>query len=375
MIIKSFTASSVAAALKRVRQEMGGQAIVLKTVQNAASSPEARVEITACLDRPSVGQSSTLLARNNHDEGCSQNDIAVRTDTPEPQGSGQSDVSRRLKELEAQLAALLSGDRRHQPDPYDRPVAELSEASQNLRRADFPEEFIKRVMAPLSGGRSPEVDLHAAVHRELTSRLAAIMQPDLSFKPGDRIVFVGPAGAGKSSVMGKVAANLVIRDGAKVTLLTQDSTKLAAANEITSYATAIGADVIGSLADESEEKLKRNILLIDTPALPSDPDRIARLAERIEATRATHRVAVFSALTRSTDIPRLAELMLPLKATHVAMTMLDLTECHGSCVAAALATGCRIGFVTDAPGGIGRAGVPDPFYMARLALRQEVICE
>lgn len=368
MIIKSFTGETTAAALKRVREEMGGQAIVLKTVQNESASRQARVEVTACLDRPSVGQSSMLLARTTAEDNptaVSSTDAAIPHDV---ESADPAVIAERLKELEAQLQQLVSGGQRpaqQQQNP------ELVKACRQMQHADYPEEFVEQVMASVTSKPMLETDMGAVIHTELTSQLAGLMQPDLDFKPGDRVVFVGPAGAGKSSVMGKIAANLVIRHGMRVTLLTQDSTKPAAADEITCYAAVVGADVVNSLSDENQDKLRRSVLLIDTPALPSDSDRVLQLADRIEATNPTHRVAVFSALTRSTDIPGLVARLEPLGTTHVAMTMLDLTESHGSCVAAALATNCRIGFVTDAPGGVGRAGAPDPDQMARLVLRQE----
>ena len=53
MIIKSYTAPTVAAALKMIREEMGGDAVVLNTKINSDAKPnlvEERVEVTACID-------------------------------------------------------------------------------------------------------------------------------------------------------------------------------------------------------------------------------------------------------------------------------------------------------------------------------------
>ena len=61
MIIKSFTADSVAAALKEVRAELGGEAVVLKTRQLVNPGDSNRIEITACLDKPTAAQASVAL--------------------------------------------------------------------------------------------------------------------------------------------------------------------------------------------------------------------------------------------------------------------------------------------------------------------------
>jgi len=78
MIIKTFTAESSAAALKRVKAEMGGEAIVLKTRQVSDESSQTMFEVTACLEKPTVDQSSKSLS-----SGVSQfrSTSQVRTDT------------------------------------------------------------------------------------------------------------------------------------------------------------------------------------------------------------------------------------------------------------------------------------------------------
>ena len=58
MVIKSYVAPSVAGALKMIRAELGSKAVVLKTRGlSARESGVGRrmVEITACLEKPSVG--------------------------------------------------------------------------------------------------------------------------------------------------------------------------------------------------------------------------------------------------------------------------------------------------------------------------------
>ena len=70
MIIKSFTGPTVAAALKLVRDEMGGDAVVLKTrvlpIDETIVVNE-RVEVTACIDESilSPGKIDYMLQKNN----------------------------------------------------------------------------------------------------------------------------------------------------------------------------------------------------------------------------------------------------------------------------------------------------------------------
>ncbi len=54
MIVKSFIADTVAGALKQARNELGGDAVILKTRKLDGVHPSAgggRVEVTACVDK------------------------------------------------------------------------------------------------------------------------------------------------------------------------------------------------------------------------------------------------------------------------------------------------------------------------------------
>ena len=69
MIIKSFTGPTVAAALKLVRDEMGGDAVVLKTRVLPIDETKVvteRVEVTACIDESilSPGQIDYMLKKD-----------------------------------------------------------------------------------------------------------------------------------------------------------------------------------------------------------------------------------------------------------------------------------------------------------------------
>ena len=81
MIIKSFVAESASAALKMVREEMGGDAIVLKTRQVFDRTNRPRVELTACIEKASVAQASTIL----RDDKAPVNRLPKEEIVPEPE--------------------------------------------------------------------------------------------------------------------------------------------------------------------------------------------------------------------------------------------------------------------------------------------------
>ncbi len=389
MIIKSFAAETAAAALKLVRREMGGDAIVLKTRQLAADRNGARVEVTACLEKASAYQSSEILSNRLDAETFSGG-----AETPPAPVTDAEPISAEPTSTEPINAALIERSRKA-PDIYGRldnmerkldrlitagqPAAQQGEPTvfdtirDNLKDADLSDDLIASIIGAVAVHPSAATDPQTAVHELLVPRLAELMEPGLMFVPGDRVVFVGPAGAGKSTVMGKVAAQLTVQAKMKVTLTTLDNCKMAAADEVRRYADVLNASLVDAFEFEPDTKvISEAVTLIDTPALPARQDSLDQLKEAIDTINPTCCVAVFSSLMRTNDALAIAESMQTLMPTHLAVTMTDLTDRFGTAVSISDATGWKIAMIGDAPGGIGHIRQPDPDRTARLLLKTEV---
>ena len=395
MIIKSFTAETATAAMKMVRKEMGGEAIVLKTRQVVDRHNRGKVEITACLEKPTVGDASQIL----HDGSQYRNRLAephiapVTVEEPptppappievpaeespaaaenEPEITPESPSGRRpvtpvdnerLSRIENRLDRLvrmtMQRGAEQIPDPTIRAIVSA------MRDADVPEEFIDdSVLSRFS--RHGNGDAVEAIRAGLTKDLAKLMVPDMKIKPGDRVLFMGPSGAGKSSVMGKLATHLVTVEKRKVALSGIDFQKVGAHEELAGYADLLNLDVSDVTADKKAHKASKDVItLIDGPSLPDDPARIEEFATTIKRIGAKHRLIVLSALTRTRDAADLAERYRAVRPTHVVGTMLDQPHRQGALIAVARTLRAGIAFLSDSPGGVGRLKTPDPAALAR----------
>lgn len=382
MIIKSFTADSAAAALKKVRQEMGGDATVLRTRQLKAGKRGALIEITACIDKPPAAHATALPPDTPPPR---QVPLQDEPDVSPPKVTSKATVASFAEEtainlrdtierIERKLDRLLCLGLQSWSD-QDR-FGAFEHVHRRLREADFPAACLESFMAALLDEYDNRSDVVTFARKKLVEDLSSMMLPNLTFKPGDKLLFVGPAGAGKSSVMGKLATRLVAQEKQKVNLASLDYHRMAAHEELSSYAEILQvkvSDPLGNMAGDSEDS--NTITLIDGPDVPTDPEKLSRLMERIQGINPNYRFAVFSALTRSSDVEELAKRIKLLAPTHVVVTMLDLTARHGSAVAAAKALGVKIALVTNSPGGFGQAEAPDPDALARTLLNTEVSLE
>jgi flagellar biosynthesis protein FlhF len=365
MIIKTFTAESSAAALKQVRAELGRDAVVLKTRELTSQEHGTRIEITACLD----GQAATALNASNAATASRTADVRpatfrninTREQAAKPSAvpattAPTSALDKRLDRIEQLITGLAGRTAAVVTD--NNATSDVSREMQAvLRNADLPSAMIESILAETLFSSSTGAELEAAVYQLLMQKLVDSVCPTIACKPGDRILFCGPAGAGKTSMMGKLAARLVFQEKRRVTLVTLDRLKIGAMEELQSYADILGARTVEPKAASIE--IDRNaITLIDSPAWSADKARQTELIDLVGSMKANIRIAVFSALTRSADVATISDQMSALNPTHVAMTMLDLTDRLGS-LFAATGNSAKLVFTTNAPAGIGTPSGPN----------------
>ncbi len=374
MIIKTFTAETSAAALKRVREEMGGDAIVLKSGRVSGSDGRPAFEVTACLEKATVGRTSRIFTSPKKNPGSAHVPVGTNRLTgvvqEQPMSDSDSALHDKISDLERKLDSLVARSLAPRTAPESQQYGELCA---RLRKADVLEDQIINLVKSLDDKKVDATGVFDAAREELVKHFSGIMLPSVTFTPGDRVVISGPAGSGKSSVLGKLASLLVARDRRKVRLVTLDSFKMTAFEELAGYAEILGAEMADPYAEHQDfTPEKETITLIDTPALPSGTDAVEALQKRIEIIKPTMHIAVFSCLTRSVDISRFAAELKKFAPTHLIMTMTDLTTAYGSMMAAASALDTAIAMVVDAPGGLGTLHTPDPDRTARQLLAMEV---
>jgi len=369
----------VAAALKEVRQEMGSDATVLRTRRLKGGKGRGQIEITACTEKkPSATQATAVLhetaapvrVSGQAEPRVSNPEITLESTVSNFSEEAAFNRDDRIERIERKLDQLSRLAFLPQSDLHWYGI--LEHIYRQLKEADLPSTHLDPFMSSLLDEYDDRRDSAAFVHKKLANDLSSMMLAGLRFKPGDKVIFLGPPGAGKSSVMGKLATQLVVQDRKKVKLASLDYHKIAAHEELSSYAEILQVkvtDPFGNATDNNDDG--DAITLIDAPPLSPDQQTIDNLKEKIERINPNYRLAVFSALTRSSDIKELAERLKPLLPTHIVVTMLDLTAHHGSAVAAAKVLGGKITFITDSPGGVGQVKTLDPDSFAHSLLNMD----
>ncbi len=371
MIIKSFTAPTVAAALKMVKEMMGGDAVVLKTRVLPVSETAVtgnKVEVTACIDESVVspGQIDEILSPASGNLPSFARDLrpANNKETQSVAESPEDFATRLAQKIEPNLEKNA---------PFVHFEPELNSIYLNMLDADVPAEFARHMMEQIAGRSQAAKGVENVARETLAENVRGMIGGPIEYKSGARVVFTGLSGAGKTSALAKLAAWLTTELKQKVVLATLDNFKVSAYEEIGSY-----ADILDLPLEQSKNLKKPRhddaVVLIDSPAIPQEDSRRQSLLDNIRAVQPDVIFLVFSAGARSVDLMESINFFEALSPTHLIAGHLDETARWGGLTAMCRYLEIPLAYIMDAPGGIGRLKRPDPEGIADLILKPKELC-
>jgi flagellar biosynthesis protein FlhF len=364
MIIKSFMAETVAGALKMVKEELGGSAVILKTrVCNASETATTgnRVEVTACVDESAVAGTKGKLPA-----GISSGRKTIKLKSVPPKTVRKNPKSDFASKLEKKLDAILNSH--YASEPMGNIDPRVKSIYLTLLDADIPVEIARQQIRVIEGrlGFEDDVELLAAdiLQKELSDSVVA----EVPIKAGMKILFAGTSGVGKTSILAKMAADLSVRKGIRVTLASLDNVKVAAYEEIGGYAEMLNVPLDTSGEPEKNHR-KDAVLLIDTPPLIMLEGIHSSLSEKIRAIKPDILFLVFSAGARSRDLVDMMAQFEEIGPTHLIVSHLDESVRWGGILTMTKYLDIPLALISDSPGGIGTLRAPDSRAIARKILK------
>ena len=281
--------------------------------------------------------------------------------------SGNHDETDELSAIRSTVGRLLESGG---PSPKIRATADsaeslgrpepLTEAYASLIAQELSRDLAERVVANLQEELDPQSLANPVLVREALLAQVATLVPtaeDLEFvKPRDgrprTIAFVGPTGVGKTTTLAKIAATMTLRDEIRVGLVTADTYRIAAVDQLRTYAEILGLRLeVASGPAEMKAALERcqdlDAVLIDTPGRSqNDTDRIADLRALIDAARPHETHLVLSGTAAERVLLREAEAFSTLGPDRVVLTKLDEAVTFGMLISVVRRIGRRISWVT-----------------------------
>lgn len=197
---------------------------------------------------------------------------------------------------------------------------------------ELADELVGRVRDELSPVELREEQIvRQALLRQLEAIIPVADEPiRVSTSDAPRVIaIIGPTGVGKTTTLAKLAATAKLRAGKRVALITCDTYRIAAVEQLRTYANIIGLPlhVVMSPAEMGparEAVADADVVLIDTPGRSqNDADRLEELRAFIEAAAPDEVHLAISCTASQPVLERTIERFAIVKPTRTILTKLD----------------------------------------------------
>ncbi|RMF99762.1 MAG: flagellar biosynthesis protein FlhF [Planctomycetota bacterium] len=372
MDIRTFRASTMHEALALVRKELGPDAAILQTREVRKSRlfgllPGApQVEITASTSvnvpsrlPPREHPSETAAVRTASPAYANQGGAVPAVERPVAAGVGSAAFDGGLDLTRANMTRSARGD-----DDVRGQLAQMQQMLQELYRKtgatsqhDWP-EAIFRLFTDLIEADVPEDQAREMIEtvrgqagsKELSdplllkTRLARMVESAIAVCgaiqviPGQRRVaaLIGPTGVGKTTTIAKLAANYRLRENRSVGLITVDTYRIAAVEQLRTYAEIIDLPMeVVSSPREMREAIRKlanvDLVLMDTAGRsPRDSIKIRELRAFLNEAQADEVHLVLSSVSGTKALRQTIEQFQAAQPTAMILTKLDEAPALGS---------------------------------------------
>ncbi len=358
MEVKTYRASTMHDALSLVRRELGPDAAVLHTREVRSSRlfglirGNRQIEVTA-----SAGVNvPSRFAPAAPAEPVMPLPAAPTPAAPPTPSSDPSDA------MQGQLADLQEM------------VKELCHKSKSRPKHELPEELFRLFTDLLDAELSEDLarDLVEKIHAEapdaeledpilLKARVARMIEADITctgpiaVTPGRRrlVALVGPTGVGKTTTIAKMAANYRLKEKRKVGLVTVDTYRIAAVEQLRTYADIIDLPMeVVSTPREMRQAARRmsdlDLVLMDTAGRsPKDEVKIQELKSFLTEAGADEVHLVLSSVAGQRALQQTAERFAAAGTTALILTKLDEATGLGNVLPVLRSSGLPLSYLTN----------------------------
>ena len=214
----------------------------------------------------------------------------------------------------------------------------------SLLEADVPEALARRLVRHVAERWSPTRSTgprRSARRSARPSSRAIQIAPPIAAVAGTRrvVALVGPTGVGKTTTVAKLAANFKLAHGLRPGLVTVDTYRIAAVEQLRTYAEIIDlplavANAPGEMRRAIDELGDVDIVLIDTAGRsPRDEVKIRELADFLAAAQPDEVHLVLSAVAGERSLRAAVERFAVVQADRLILTKLDEADGLGGVLA------------------------------------------
>lgn len=392
MIIKKYVASTMKEALSKIGKELGKDAVIIS--QRAIRKPGIKglfspkvVEITAAVESKSndlswddkeINSKSILpvdIVKN--DELELRQEVETMKSLINSYFSTQSNNSINEEIKLEELDNKNKEESELQQEKANNSEIYFKEAKERLRELDISKDIVEELIETIKINK--QVSSIDEIMNGIKEQLGATIKIDSSEINGT-IALVGPTGVGKTTTIAKLAGELALIKKKKVGLVTVDTYRIGAVEQLKTYADIMNIDfkVVFSLAEMEEaiNSMKEcDVILLDTTGRSSkNTMQVLELKAFLDRAKVDNAYLVVSATTKSGDMDIIANGFSNIKYKGLILTKLDETSTYGSILNICRRTEVPIKFITVGQNVPDDIKVPLEDEIIKLVLGENSIC-
>ena len=383
MIIKKYQAKTEAEAVEQAKKEMGN-GVVIMNVRNLKKKgffsmlrPQM-VEITVALEEDeerSIGRRDVQQAASEAAEmPVKKNPIlprelvqsTMRNTVERTEDAKEKAIEERLDSLQNLLEKQLKPTEEEREEKKD--VEEPEEKSESeafmqllyntMIENEVNEKYANQIMDEFEKNNKANVPMDYAlanVYQKLILKFGKPVEIEPSQNGPKVIFFIGPTGVGKTTTIAKLASKFKLDEKRKIALLTADTYRIAAVEQLRVYANILEVPfrVIYS-EDEIQEALQHfaeyDYILVDTAGHShhndSQKDAMNEFIHSVDGKAEKEIYLVVSATTKYKDLISIADAYKGMVEYKLIFTKLDETTSFGNILNLKLYTGASLSYVT-----------------------------
>jgi flagellar biosynthesis protein FlhF len=326
--------------------ELSAQAAARNAAQNAAATTAAAVAEAGV--RASGAQALGLAGRGA-EEGLSDEVRAVKR---------MVEKMMRQQHRRERLRGQAGDAPRDSPDLPDK----LFDQYLTLLRNEVTEELAEEIVAQVRGKLSPaELEDEQAVREAVFAAVVELVPCEDEAAEVDAvttdgrprtIALIGPTGVGKTTTLAKLAATFKLKQGQRVAMVTLDTYRIAAVDQLQTYASIIGVPLHVALTpEELRQALRRcadyDVVLIDTAGRSQrDDDKLEELASFLEAADPHEVHLVLSSTCTQNVLMEVVERFSRVRTDRIIFTKLDEAVSFGVVLNVVRRVNKRLSYIT-----------------------------
>lgn len=382
MIIKKFQGKTEAEAVESAKKELGSS-VVIMNVRNLKRKglfsflKKQIVEVTVALEEEP--EASPLLRREEFRPQPPLIDAAVQKAAMDAAASAESNMAKAAEAessrpdssaIEEKLDTLHTLLEQQLQKPDETKGEELEEEKESeverfmkllyntMLTNEVSEQNANQIIDEIEKINKPNMPFDYALANTYQKMILKFGKP-IEITPAEKgpkiVFFIGPTGVGKTTTIAKIASKFSVESGQKVALLTADTYRIAAAEQLRTYANILEVPFRVIYSTEEVETALRDFrdydyILVDTAGHShqneAQKESMSSFIHSVDGMAEKEVFLVLSATTKYKDLLHIADAYSAMTDYKLIFTKLDETTTLGNLLNLKLHTGASLSYVT-----------------------------